>query len=78
MGFEINRNLGEQPLVAIMEKHNLKPHDIVAASEDQMTHKMVTRGKKGRLLTPNVQKKILAGLNKATGESYVMEDIFNY
>ena len=38
---EIERNLGEQPIARLMREHNLKPHDLVAASPVEMTHKMV-------------------------------------
>ncbi len=75
---EIERNLGEQPLAKLLLKHNLKPHDLVAASTQQLTHKMVSRAVKGRRLTPHVQAKVLEGLNEAAFESYVMADLFNY
>lgn len=74
----MERNLGEQPLAKIMTELNLKSHDLVAASDEQMTHKMVTRGMKGRKLTPNVQHKILYALNKITGKNYPLSDLFNY
>jgi hypothetical protein len=38
MTTEIPRNLGAQPIAAIMAAHNLKPHDLVAASTEQLTH----------------------------------------
>ncbi|NLT76571.1 MAG: hypothetical protein GXX98_08625, partial [Planctomycetes bacterium] len=55
MSDEIERNLGPQPIERIMAEHHLKPHDLVAASTEQITHKMVARACKGRRLTPNVQ-----------------------
>jgi hypothetical protein len=75
---DIERNLGEQPIGKILEEHGLKAHDIVAASEVQMTHKMVSKAVKGRRLTPNVQNKILNALNKVTGENFKLSDLFNY
>ena len=78
MNTEIERNLGEQPIARIMAKHGLKAQDIVAASTQQMTHKMVARACKGRRLTPNVQSKVREALNKSTGEEYSMEDLFTY
>ncbi len=78
MNAEIERNLGEQPMARIMREHNLKPHDLVAMSPVNMTHKMVSRACKGRRLTPNTQAKVLAALNRATGKSYVLADLFNY
>ena len=73
-----NRNLGPQPVAEIMNALGLKPHDLVAASTEQITHKMVSRACKGRWLTPNVQSKILNALNRATGRSFTMKDLFNY
>jgi len=75
---EIERNLGEQPIARIMRDHNRKPHDLVAASPVEMTHKMVARACKGRRLTLNTQSKVLAALNLATGKNYTLRDLFNY
>ena len=75
---DIERNLGEQPIARIMREHGLKSHDLVAVSTEQITHKMVSRACKGRKLTLNVQSKVLNALNKATGKSYAMPDLFNY
>ena len=72
------RNLGEQPLARIMAAQGLKAHDLVAASTEQITHKMVARACKGRRLTPHVQQKILAALNRAAGRTYAAGDLFNY
>jgi hypothetical protein len=78
MNPEIERNLGEQPVARIMQEHNLKAHDLVAASPVEMTHKMVARACKGRRLTLNTQSKVLAALNRATGKNYSLRDLFNY
>jgi hypothetical protein len=51
MTTEIERNLGEQPIARIMQDYNLKPHDLVAISSVEMTHKMVSRACKDRRLT---------------------------
>ncbi len=72
------RNLGEQPLARIMDANGLVPRDLVTASTEQITHKMVARARKGRRLTPNVQNKILTALNKASGKRYTLDDIFTY
>ena len=73
-----SRDLGKQPISAIMALHGLKAHDIVAASTEQITHKMISRAVKGRRLTPNVQRKILGALNKAAGKKYSLKDLFLY
>jgi len=78
MTTEIPRKLGEQPIAAIMAAQNLKPHDLVAASAEQITHKMVSRACKGRRLTPNVKSKILNALNNAAKQQYSLTDLFNY
>jgi hypothetical protein len=74
----INRDLGEQPIAALLAGLGLKSNDLVAASTEQITHKMVARACKGRRLTPNVQRKILNALNRATGRTYMLADLFNY
>jgi len=75
---DIERNLGEQPVARLIAEHGLRTHDIVAASTEQLTHKMVTRACKGRRLTPNVQAKVLSALNRAAGQQYTREELFNY
>ena len=77
-GNPIERNLGEQPVTKIMEENEIKSHDLVAASDEHITHKMVSRACKGRRLTRNVQHKILRALCKHTGTTYALSDLFNY
>ena len=72
------RNLGVQPLSRLMAEHEMKPHDLVCASTQQLTHKMVSRACKGRRLTPRVQAKVLEAFNTATGKRYKAGDLFNY
>lgn len=74
----IQRDLGEQPLAGKMAELGLKSHDLVAASTEQITHKMVARAGKGRRLTPHVRIKVLRAFNKASGKSYALKDLFNY
>jgi hypothetical protein len=74
----IERDLGPQPIAAILAKNSLKPHDLVAASTQQITHKMVSRACKGRRLTLNTQTKVLNALNAATGKKFSLGDLFNY
>lgn len=72
------RDLGEQPITSIMVERALKPHDLVAASSEQITHKMVSRACKGRRLTRNVQHKVMRALNQAAATQYMLSDLFNY
>ena len=78
MNNDIERELGEQPLAKVMVAHGLKTHDLVSNSSEQLTHKMVARAVKGRRLTPHVQYKILSALNRASGKTYSLKDIFSY
>ncbi len=75
---DIERNLGEQPIARIMKNSNLRARDLVAASIEHITHKMVARACKGRRLTPNVQSKILNALNKVLDKEYQLSELFNY
>ena len=70
---------GVQPLDALLAELNLKNSDLVEASSEQLTHRMVAKGRKGRRLTLHIQTKILRALNQAqTGKKYVLQDLFNY
>lgn len=78
MNPDLERNLGEQPLARLMAEQGLKAQDLVAASTEHLTHKMVSRACKGRRLTPNVQSKIRRALNQATGKEHSLADLFTY
>ena len=56
---------GTQPLEEVMIRLNLKNSDLVEKSTEQLTHKMVAKGRSGRRLTLNAQMKILKALNAA-------------
>ena len=75
---ERERNLGEQPIAGVLAAHGLKAQDLVAASTDGLTHKMVARACKGRWLTPNTQGKVRRALNLASGRDYGLNELFNY
>lgn len=78
MDQDLERDLGEQPLARLLTELGLKSHDLVAASTEQITHKMVQRGCKGRRLTKNVQGKLLRALNAVTSGAYTLTDLFTY
>ena len=78
MNDEMERDLGVQPISGIMGKHGLRPHDLVAVSVEQLTHKMVTRACKGRRLTGNTKAKVLNALNLAAEKNYRLSDLFDY
>lgn len=73
------RELGEQPIEQLMQELGLENNDLVVASTEQLTHKMVSKARKGRYLTMNVRLKVLHALCKASGNNdYRLEDLFNY
>ncbi|MDA1045129.1 MAG: hypothetical protein O3C57_07900 [Verrucomicrobia bacterium] len=74
----LERNLGVQPLDNVMRQHNLKPHDLVAASKVPMTHKMAARAMRGRRLTANTKHIVVNALNAATGRDYTFKQLFTY
>ena len=78
MSVYMEKNLGEQPISRIMVASGLKPHDLVAHSDKQITHKMVARAIKGRKLNPHVQLKVLSALNNVVGKNYSLKDLFTY
>lgn len=70
---------GVQPLDGIMTGLNLKNSDLVEKSTEQLTHKMVAKGRKGRRLTVNAQYKILNALNAChSSKKFTLPDLFNY
>ena len=91
---ELERNLGPQPLDALMSEYGLRNRDLVEAFDEPITHKMVSRGRKGRRLSANTKKKVARAFNMALvvlGESeeekksespsprqYEMGELFNY
>ncbi|WP_395716150.1 hypothetical protein [Prosthecobacter sp.] len=82
---EIERNMGVQPLDAIMTTHGLGNHDLVAASTEPMTHKAVQRARKGRRLTKHMKQRMADALNRAvklrdseSGQAWGVKDLFTY
>ncbi|NCA81391.1 MAG: hypothetical protein EOM72_01405 [Opitutae bacterium] len=75
---ESERNRGPQPIAQLLAKHELKAGDLVEASTEHITRKMVIRACKGRWLTPHVKSKILRALNQVSDETYALENLFNY
>ena len=73
---EVAENINT-PLDSLMTKLNLTNHDLVAASTEQLTHKMVAKGRKGKNITPNVQNKIYYALKAAKPEVAVtLKELF--
>ena len=74
----VEKNLGEQPIAGIIAKHKLAAGDLVSASTENITFKMVSRACKGRRLTLHVQQKICNALNTASGKTFAIRDLFSY
>lgn len=76
---ETDRKKGVQPLDDILSELGLANKDLVGFSREQLTHKQVQKGRKGRYITSNIQQKILNALNAADKtRSYKRENLFNY
>ena len=75
---ENERNFGPQPIAELMHQLQLKAHDLVEASTEQLTHKMVARAVKGRRLTNNTKGIVQRAMNQATGNVYKLVQLFNY
>ena len=75
---EVARDLGEQPIARLMAELGLKPSDLVKASTEQITHRMVSRALKGRRLTANTMDKVQRALQRAAGSDHSRGDLFNY
>ena len=71
-------NFGQQPIAALMQQLELEPHDLVVASTEQLTHKMVARALKGRRLTSNTKGIVQRAFCRATGKSWKQAELFNY
>lgn len=68
-----------QPLDGLMTRLGLTNADLVRASAEQLTFKMVQKGRKGRRLTPNVQGKILRAFLAVKPElNLKLGDLFKY
>lgn len=73
------KEFGIQPLDGIITRLGLANAALVRASSEQLTHKMVQKGRKGRRLTVNVKMKILKALNLASPEEkFTTKQLFNY
>jgi uncharacterized protein YbcV (DUF1398 family) len=75
----MENTLHPQPLDAIMIEYGLTNADLVKASTEQLTFKMVQKGRRGRRLTSNIQDKILTALMTAKPELKLRRrDLFRY
>ncbi len=80
---DLERNLGLQPLDAIMQEHGLGNHDLVELRPVDLSHKAVQRARKGRRLTPKMKLRITEVINAALKQrgierKYATRELFNY
>lgn len=75
---DVARDLGEQPLQRLMTERGLRAADLVEASDEQITHKMVARAARGRRLTPRTMAKVHRAWNKAAETDVAETELFNY
>ncbi len=59
------RQMGAQPLDALMLQWGLNNHSLVAASLHPLTHKAVQRARRGRRVTRRLQLRLLEAYNRA-------------
>jgi hypothetical protein len=82
-GDGIERNLGTQPLDAIMQEHGLSNHDLVELRPVDLSHKAMARARKGRRLTPKMKLRITEVINTAlkkreVDKKFATRELFNY
>ena len=61
---------GIQPIDALMEEYSLKNNDLVAASTQQLSHKMVGKARKGRRISKSLQRKVIDAFNTACHKKF--------
>lgn len=72
-------DLGPQPLDRILNELSLDNHAIVEAGRsEQLTHKQVQKARRGRRVTPNLQRKITRAVNSATSGEWRIDQLFDY
>jgi len=73
------KNLGTQPLEALLAELGLDSEDLVRSSGEQLTFKQVKKARTGSRISPNIQQKLLNALNACVGEMrFKLKDLFNY
>jgi hypothetical protein len=82
-GKALPREMGVQPIDAVMTEHGLKNHDVMDMNRGGLTHKNVSKARKGRRLTPKIKVRVVTALNAAlkkrgVEKQFVPKDLFNY
>ena len=76
-------NLGVQPLDAVMQELAVSNHELVEKCGEGLTHKAMTRARKGRRLTAKMKLRITQTLNallkkRGVEREFRKRDLFNY
>lgn len=82
-GTVLMREMGVQPIDAIMTEHSLKNHDVMQMNRGGLTHKNISKARKGRRLTPKIKVRVTEALNallkqRGVEKQFVPKDLFNY
>jgi|TARA_Y100000994_G_scaffold186864_1_gene155594 hypothetical protein len=75
---KIQMEAGIQPLDQLMINEELRNNDLVSVSNEGLTHKQVSKGRKGRKITKKLQLKILRAWNHLNKQDLCLDDLFNY
>ncbi len=75
--------MGVQPVDSLLAAHAIANHEVVAAiTGTGLTHKVVTKARKGRQLTAKAQRKVHAAVSalfkKKALPVPVLSELFNY
>ena len=82
-GKALPREMGVQPIDGVMTEHGLKNHDVMDMNRGSLTHKHISKARKGRRLTPKLKVRVTTALNAALKKrgiehQFVPKDLFNY
>jgi N-formylglutamate amidohydrolase len=75
---KIQMEAGIQPLDHLMINEEIRNNDLVSISKEGLTHKQVSKGRKGRKITKKIQLKILRAWNLLKDQDLYLDDLFNY
>jgi hypothetical protein len=71
---QTNEELTTYYFDTIMNKYDLKNHDVVVHAPGMLTHKMVQKARKGKILTGKSQLKLTHAVNAAIQQKIMQED----
>ena len=78
LGQSMSAESGATDLDRLMVDAELRNNDLVCISQEGLTHKQVSKGRKGRRITKKLQLKILSAWNQLMSTDLVIDDLFNY